>query len=227
MCAAARATQRKSNPRTKPQTPLGTLNPQAQEHQRHPAQFRKATRLQEREAQRRKREKGSPTKTQTHRGAHTKEIRKAKPAYTPQKGLRPLWIPPPTGRCPFGFPNRNQFLYFCRFALGCRQSLAAFLGKRSKKGCRSSRSAAADPSSLGHLGRKEGKRGKKGEYKKNYTSASPLTRKLTRTGWSSLRSLQPYPPMRPPIASARRARSPRGGKWFLFQKGRKNCNPYI
>nr|DAV40396.1 MAG TPA: hypothetical protein [Caudoviricetes sp.] len=93
-----------------------------------------------------------------------------------------------------------------------------------EKGWRSSRWAAAHPSSLGYWKKK------KGEEK--YTSAKPLTRRLTRTGWSSLRSLQPYPPLSAHTSLratryARWARSPRGGKGVFWQKKEKLQALYI
>ncbi len=153
-------------------------------------------------------ERESPPQKPHHRGAHKKGNKKETRKTHHQKGLRPLWIPPPTGRCPFGFPGRNQFLHFCRFALGCRPSLA------KKKGL------------------PEGLHERAATYKKITLARSPLTRKFTRTGWSSLRSLQPYPPLSAHTSLratryARWARSPRGGKGFYSKRKRKNYKPYI
>ena len=79
----------------------------------------------------------------------------------------------------------------------------------------------------------KGKKNKKLQERQsgeNYASAKPLTRKLTRTGWSSLRSLQPYPPLSAHTSLratryARWARSPRGGKGFIRKEKEKITSP--
>lgn len=80
------------------------------------------------------------------------------------------------------------------------------------------------------LGRAKIKKGGKGH--KITLARSPLTRKLTRTGWSSLRSLQPYPPLSAHTSLratryARWARSPRGGKGFFGKRKKKLQALYI
>ena len=94
--------------------------------------------------------------------------------------------------------------------LGCRPTLVARLWEKEKGGKRDTRAPKQE----------------------NYTSAKPLTRRLTRTGWSSLRSLQPYPPLSAHTSLratryARWARSPRGGKGFFGKKKEKLQALYI